>query len=204
MYCGGGAECAERPRHRLQTRLHGCPSRRDRRARAAEGGPDDAVAVSEHDREQRPKHDRRDAVQRGPTGNGKLDPVSIERLRRTQRLEEVRVPPDRERSRDLLIAESPAIDVAAVTHRPADARPTDADRHGDASPVANAALLLLDACQRRGRQRRERSGLFVPAEDVGRWCVDDRGIREHGPSSWHGAPTARSAIRRSIPRNTSA
>ena len=54
-------------------------ARRDTRARQAEGGPNDAVAVSEHDREQRPKHDRRDAAQRAATRNGKLDPVSVER-----------------------------------------------------------------------------------------------------------------------------
>ena len=60
--------------------------------------------------------------------HGELDAIHVERLLRTERLEQMRMSPDSIRARDLLVAESPAVDVAVVAPRPPQARPTEADR----------------------------------------------------------------------------
>src|SRR6478672_11211303 len=96
--------------------------------------------------------------------------------------------PHIEWSGDLFVAESAAVDVPVVAHRPADARPTEADPDRDLAVVANAAFLLFNAHQCRGRQCGERARLLVPAEDIGHWCTDDRGIAEPGQISGCGVP----------------
>src|SRR4029450_9785304 len=102
----------------------------------------------------------------------------------------MRVPPKGKRAAYLSVAEPPALNVAVVCSRHATTCPTQSDRHRDAPTVADAALVLFDAHQRCGRQRRERSRLLVPAEHLGRWCTDDRGIREPGKACWRSVPNS--------------
>src|SRR4029450_1128973 len=102
----------------------------------------------------------------------------------------MRVPPKGKRAAYLSVAEPPALNVAVVLYRPANTCPTQSDRHRDAPTVADAALVLFDAHQRCGRQSRERSRLLVPAEHLGRWCTDDRGIREPGKACWRSVPNS--------------
>src|SRR5689334_5443320 len=161
----------------------GRPSRCDVLAFVTDGDPDGAVPPCKHDPEQRPEHGRGETVHQAAARDRELDAILVERLRRTERLEQMRMSPDGKRAGDLLVAESPAGDVAEVTHRPSKPRATEADRHGDATVVANAAFLLFDSYQCGWRQCRERPGLFVPAEEIGCGYADDRGIRKRGQIS---------------------
>jgi hypothetical protein len=65
-----------------------------------------------------------------------------------------------------------------VPKHPTHAQRTDANRHGDASAVADAARLLFDSHEARGRQRCKRTGLLVPTEHLGWRRADDRSICE--------------------------
>ena len=62
--------------------------------RAADAGLHDAMAVREGKREQRAEHGCRETVQRAAAADRELDAVLVERLRRADRLEQMRVPPD--------------------------------------------------------------------------------------------------------------
>src|SRR6185369_13764101 len=120
------------------------PSTRDLRMRRGDGRAHRSMTVREREREHGPKHGGRETVQRPAARDGELDPVLVKRLRRADRLEQMRVPPHSEGTAYLLVAESPAGDVAVVPKRPTHPQGTDANRHGDASAVADAARLLFD------------------------------------------------------------
>ena len=107
------------------------------------------MTVREREGEHRSEQGCCDTVQSAMTGHRKLELILMERLRWRDWLEQMHVPPDRERTTHLLIAESPPGDIAVVPHRPADACRTDAERERDSPAVADPALLLLDSHQRR-------------------------------------------------------
>ena len=103
------------------------PPRRRRPVRATHPGPDDSMTVRKRHRQYRAEHGGRHPVERAATEDRKLDTVFMERVRRANRLEHVRVPPQGERAFHLLVAELPAGDVPVVPHHTANTGASDAD-----------------------------------------------------------------------------
>src|SRR5690349_2622646 len=115
------------------------------------------MAMSEREREHRPEHSCRDATEPDPSRDRELDAILMERAGRVQRFERMDVSPDGKRTTHLFVAESPASNVAVVTHHQTDPGWADANRERDASAVADTTLLLLYPDQRRRGQGGERS-----------------------------------------------
>ena len=103
------------------------------------------MAMYERPREQPPDHGLRQALRQSSARQRVLDEILVQALPIVDGLDPMGMPPDSERTPDLLVAELPSRDVTVVASFPAHAHGTDADGEHDDAAVPQATRLPLDS-----------------------------------------------------------